>query len=243
MSTPLRVCLGSILELSCITNGNNRLGWIYNADNILYSASDLSQAPRSVGLFTTELICVRNGVFTSVATITVTSDINGTTLECADDLFSLSSTSFKNFTFFVIGINHKNLITTVSLICYLVNQQFDNCFILLITDDNSTNNYDIYVTAISEDRLQLVWPETTCISLYSVEVNGSIVSNQVGNTYVTKPMPRGIHNVLVTGKNYLNFVKFEVSTNFTLTGKLFFFPLVKYSIIYDYNCNEYYTCI
>ena len=102
---PLPICLGSVVKLTCITNGTNSLGWRYNnVDNTFYiSPNDVTQASRSVGPFLTHLTCVRVSEFTSVATINVTSNLNGAKLDCADDLFALLNTEIKSFTFSVKG--------------------------------------------------------------------------------------------------------------------------------------------
>ena len=105
LEVPLPICLGSVVKLTCITNGTNSLGWRYNnVDNAFYiSPNELTQAPRSVGPFLIQLTCVRGSEFTSVATINVTSNLNGAKLDCADGLFNSQNTEIKSFTFSVKG--------------------------------------------------------------------------------------------------------------------------------------------
>ena len=97
-----------MVKVACITNGTNILGWRYNLTEGYYdNTNQLSHTPVLVGPFTTQLTCVRGHEFTSVAKINVTSNLNGTTLECADNVFSLSNTEKKNFTFFIIGKTYQ----------------------------------------------------------------------------------------------------------------------------------------
>ena len=90
--------------MTCITNGTNVLGWRYNViERYYHDFNQLTNAPVLVGPFSFQLTCVRGSEFISVAKINVTSNLNGTVLECADNVFSLSNTEKKKFTFSMKG--------------------------------------------------------------------------------------------------------------------------------------------
>ena len=101
---PPSICLGSVAEVTCITNGTNNLGWRYNTSDTFYiNVNELTQAPRSVGPFFTQLTCVRGSEFTSVAKVNVTTNLNGTILDCVDRLFSDPNIEIKSLPFIVEG--------------------------------------------------------------------------------------------------------------------------------------------
>ena len=98
-----------MVELTCITNGTSILGWRYKIFESYYdNPNQVTHTPVSVGPFTTRLIYVQGSEFTSVATINTTTNLNGTTLDCADNDFSLSNTEIKSFKFSLNGNNDNN---------------------------------------------------------------------------------------------------------------------------------------
>ena len=82
------------------------MGWRYKIFESYYNnPNQVTHTPVSVGPFTTRLIHVQGSEFTSVATINTTTNLNGTTLDCADNDFSLSNTEIKSFKFSLNGNN------------------------------------------------------------------------------------------------------------------------------------------
>ena len=109
INVPLPICLGSVTELTCITNETSILGWRYKSFESYYdNPNQVTHTPVSVGPFTIRLIHVQGSEFTSVATINTTTNLNGTTLDCADNDFSLSNTVIKSFKFSLNGNNDNN---------------------------------------------------------------------------------------------------------------------------------------
>ena len=102
------------MKVTCITTETNILGWRYNLTEKYYdNINQLTHKPVQVGPFTTQLTCVRESEFISVATINVTRNLNGIVLECADNVFSHINTYKMNFTFFVNGNNNNKIMIII----------------------------------------------------------------------------------------------------------------------------------
>ena len=109
----VHVCIGSNLEITCMTQGTALLIWRFNKDDsdvVQYNSGDLGDEPEMVGRFETRVICfISTGmVLTSTVVLNnVTNLIDGMQLECGDQVFAIGSVEIKELSFSVRGMNVK----------------------------------------------------------------------------------------------------------------------------------------